>query len=138
MNDGRGKTMEKRKYDKVVKKVTYIAVAVVALLVVYVLLLKPFLTFKSYEKQMDKAGRRYYEINSRLLPTGKRVSTVTLKTLSNQKYIDEDFHVPLSSKNCDIENSWVKVKTEGSDYKYYVYLDCGFMESNVDHTGPEI
>lgn len=138
MNDGRGKTMEKRKYDKVVKKVTYIAVVVVALLVVYVLLLKPFLTFKSYEKQMDKAGRRYYEINSRLLPTGKRVSTVTLKTLSNQKYIDEDFHVPLSSKNCDIENSWVKVKTEGSDYKYYVYLDCGFMESNVDHTGPEI
>ncbi len=130
--------MEERKYDKVVKKIVYISVAVVALLIVYVLLLRPFLTFKSYEKQMEKAAKRYYEINSKLLPTGKRISTVTLKTLANQKYIEEDFHVPLTANNCDIEKSWVKVKTEGSDYKYYVYLDCGFMESNIDHSGPEI
>ena len=130
--------MEKGKYDKTLTKVTYVIAAIVVIAIVYFIFVKPYLTFRSYEKQMRAGAERYYQINARELPTGKRVSTVTLSTLSSKQFIEEDFTVPFSSKLCNIKDSWVKVKTDGADYKYYVYLDCGFLESKVDHEGPII
>lgn len=127
-----------KKYDNIVTKITYIAAAIVILLIVFFLFVKPYYTFKSYENKMEKAAERYFDVNQDKLPTGNRTATVTLKQLQNQKYIDEDFYVPLSKKVCDLEESWVKLKTDGSDYKKYVYLSCGYMESKVDHEGPEI
>ena len=127
-----------RRYDKIMTKVTYVIAAIVVLLVVYFVFAKPYFTFQSYEKKMLAAAQRYYEINSSKLPTGKRVDTVGLSKLYNEKYIDQDFTVPLSSKLCNIKDSWVKVRMEESDYQYYVYLDCGYMESKVDHEGPVI
>jgi len=127
-----------KKYDNIVTKITYIAAAIVILLIVFFLFVKPYFTFKSYENKMEKAAERYFDVNQDKLPTGNRTATVTLKQLQNQKYIDEDFYVPLSKKVCDLEESWVKLKTDGSDYKKYVYLSCGYMESKVDHEGPEI
>ena len=130
--------MEKGKYDKTLTKVTYVIAAIVVIAIVYFIFVKPYLTFRSYEKQMRAGAERYYQINARELPTGKRVSTVTLSTLSSKQFIEEDFTIPFSSKLCNIKDSWVKVKTDGADYKYYVYLDCGFLESKVDHEGPII
>ena len=127
-----------KKYDNIVTKITYIAAALVIVLIVFFLFVKPYFTFKSYESKMEKAADRYFDVNQDKLPTGNRTATVTLKQLQNQKYIDEDFYVPLSKKVCDLEDSWVKLKTDGSDYKKYVYLSCGYMESKIDHEGPEI
>ena len=127
-----------KKYDNIVTKITYIAAVLVIVLIVFFLFVKPYFTFKSYENKMKKAADSYFNINQDKLPTGNRTATVTLKQLQNQKYIDEDFYVPLSKKVCDLEDSWVKVKTDGSGYKKYVYLSCGYMESKIDHDGPEI
>src|SRR5699024_4695828 len=37
-----------------------------------------------------------------------------------------------------ITESWVKVRREDGEYKYYTYLKCGVISSIVDHKGPEI
>ena len=102
------------------------------------LVLSPYITFKQNENAMVKAAKRYYEINLDKLPTGTRISTVTLQTLSRESYIDKDFYVPFSKKPCSITESWVKVKHTDSGYKYYVYLECGVLKSATDHKGPTI
>ena len=96
------------------------------------------MTFKQNENEMVKAAKRYYEINLDKLPTGTRISTVTLQTLSRESYIDKDFYVPFSKEPCSITESWVKVKHTDSGYKYYAYLECGVLKSTTDHKGPTI
>ncbi len=106
---------------------------------IWFLIISPFLKFKNNEKIFIEAAKRYYELNADKLPTGKRVSTVTLKTLYNDAYIKEDLFVPYTKKPCSITESWVKVtQTSRDEYKYITYLQCGFFKSNVDHTGPVI
>ncbi len=114
-----------------------ITVVIVGLFV-WFLVLSPYITFKQNENEMVKAAKRYYEINLDKLPTGTRISTVTLQTLSRESYIDKDFYVPFSKKPCSITESWVKVKHTDSGYKYYVYLECGVLKSATDHKGPTI
>ncbi len=114
-----------------------ITVAIICLFVWY-FVLSPYITFRQNEKEMIKAAERYYEINLDKLPTGTRISTVTLQTLSREKYIDKDFYVPFSKTPCSITNSWVKVKHTDSGYKYYAYLECGALKSSTDHKGPTI
>lgn len=114
-----------------------ITVVIVGLFV-WFLVLSPYITFKQNESEMLKAAKRYYEINLDKLPTGTRVSTVTLQTLSGEDYIDKDFYVPFSKNPCSITESWVKVKHTDSGYKYYVYLECGVLKSTTDHKGPTI
>lgn len=111
---------------------------VIICLFIWFLVLSPYITFKKNERTMLNAAKRYYEINSDKLPTGTRMSTVTLQTLSRESYIDKDFYIPLSKKPCSITESWVKVKHTNSGYKYYVYLQCGALKSTTDHEGPVI
>ncbi len=114
-----------------------ITVVIVGLFV-WFLVLSPYITFKQNENEMVKAAKRYYEINLDKLPTGTRISTVTLQTLSRESYIDKDFYVPFSKEPCSITESWVKVKHTNSGYKYYAYLECGVLKSTTDHKGPTI
>ena len=114
-----------------------ITVVIVGLFV-WFLVLSPYITFKQNESEMVKAAKRYYEINLDKLPTGTRISTVTLQTLSRESYIDKDFYVPFSKEPCSITESWVKVKHTDSGYKYYAYLECGVLKSTTDHKGPTI
>lgn len=114
-----------------------ITVVIVGLFV-WFLVLSPYMTFKQNENEMVKAAKRYYEINLDKLPTGTRISTVTLQTLSRESYIDKDFYVPFSKEPCSITESWVKVKHTNSGYKYYAYLECGVLKSTTDHKGPTI
>lgn len=120
------------------KYIKLIITLIVVGLFVWFLILSPYITFKSNERIMLNAAKRYYEINVDKLPTGTRMSTVTLQTLSREQYIDKDFYVPLSKKACSITKSWVKVKHTSSGYKYYVYLECGALKSTTDHKGPVI
>ncbi len=120
------------------KYIKLIITLIVVGLFVWFLILSPYITFKSNERTMLNAAKRYYEINVDKLPTGTRMSTVTLQTLSREQYIDKDFYVPLSKKACSITKSWVKVKHTSSGYKYYVYLECGVLKSTTDHKGPVI
>lgn len=129
--------------QKVIDKkfIKYLKIAVVVIVIalfLWFLVIHPFFTFHSYEKDIEQAAERYYEINERELPTGTRVKTLSVQDLFNQAYLKEDFYVPYSKKPCSIKDSWVKVRQEDDKYKYYVYLQCGIMSSNVDHKGPEI
>lgn len=125
----------KTKYMKYIK----LAITVVIVgLFVWFLVLSPYITFKNDEKDMLNAAKRYFEYNVDKLPTGTRISTVTLQTLANEQYIDRDYYIPFSKTPCSITNSWVKVKHTDSGYKYYAYLECGVLKSSTDHTGPKI
>lgn len=127
--------MDKKKMKKYLKLAIVIIVVVLFL---WFLILNPLLTFKGYEKQVEDAAKRYFEINPSQLPTGTRVRTLSVQDLFDQSYLKEDFYVPFSKKPCSITESWVKVRQEDGEYKYYTYLKCGVISSIVDHKGPEI
>lgn len=125
--------MDKQKLKKT------IILAVIVLVVLYILwdlFLYPHHAFRRNEKILSEAGKRYFEINSRNLPTEVgRVSTVSLETLIKQKYLDE---LKIKNNLCDIRKSNVKMKNESSGQSYYTYLKCDNRQSNIDHTGPYI
>ena len=114
-----------------------IVVAIIGVFV-WTFILSPMLTFKSNEKKLEDAARRYYELFPNSLPTGERVGTVTLETLYRKSFIDKDIFIPLTKKTCSVTNSWVKVRKENGEYKNYTYLECGVMTSSIDHKGPEV
>ena len=126
------------KKEKAIKTIKLIVTLTIIVLFVWFLVLSPMITFRNNEKKLENAARRYFEINPNLLPTGERIKTLTLKTLYQQSYIEGDLYVPYTHKTCSIDNSWVKVRRENGDFKYYTYLECGVLSSTVDHKGPEI
>lgn len=126
---------------KNIKIPKYLKIGITVLIIglfAWFLLLSPFLTFKGNESKMLEAAKRYYEINKDQLPTGNRIGTVSLETLFHKAFLEEDFYIPYSKKPCSLDNSWVKVKQEDGEYKYYGYLQCGVISSTIDHKGPEI
>lgn len=124
------------------KKVSkYLKLGVVLLIIVgfvWFLVIYPMKTFHENERDLEAAAKRYFELNSSELPTGSRVRTVTLQQLYHKAFIKKDFMIPYSKKTCSVTKSWVKVKRVNGEYKYYTYLECGVLSSNVDHTGPVI
>lgn len=120
------------------KYLKILIVVVIVALFVWFLVLRPMNSFKKYEKEMETAGKRYFELNKTELPTGSRIATVTMQTLYHKAYLKEDFYIPYTKEPCDLKNSWVKVKKVNGEYKYYTYLKCGALESSIDNKGPEI
>lgn len=124
--------------NKFIGKFKVLICIAIALLFVWFLVLSPMITFHNNEEKLEKAARRYFDLNKDKLPIGERVKTLSLSDLYNESYLDSDFKIPYSGKLCSVEKSWVKVKNKNGDYKYYVYLDCGVLKSSIDHKGPEI
>ena len=121
-------------------KNTIVFIVIIALIIIggWFLMLRPLVTFNQYEKQLEEAAKRYYELNQNALPTGNRIATVDMQTLYHKAYLKEDLYVPFTNDPCSLKESWVKVKKENGEYKYYTYLKCGVLESKVDNKGPEI
>lgn len=120
------------------KKIKLVVTFVIIIGFVWFLVISPMITFHSNERKLESAARRYFELNSRELPTGERVKTVGLNTLYHKSFIEGDLYIPYTHNTCSIENSWVKVKKVNNEYKYYTYLECGILSSTIDHKGPEI
>ena len=110
----------------------------VVVLTVIGLIVFPMISFRDGEKKMLEAGKLYFERNQKELPVGEGVKTISLSELYKGSYLKDDIYVPFTHKLCSLTDSWVKVKKDEYDYKYYVYLKCGSLQSNVDHTGPKI
>lgn len=110
----------------------------IIVLFLWFLVISPMIEFRGNEKEMEKAARRYFELNSNELPTGERIKTISLMTLYSKSFLENDFKTPYSKKTCNLEDSWVKVRREDGEYKYHVYLECGVLSSTIDHEGPEI
>ena len=123
---------------KIIKKVKILVVIAIIVGFVWFLVVYPMISFHKNEKMLENAARNYFDLNKRELPTGERVKTVSLKTLYHKAFLEKDVLVPYSKKTCSLDQSWVKVRRENGEYKYYVYLECGVLSSNVDHRGPEI
>ena len=124
---------------KIAFNIKFIISLIIFGLFVWYLVISPMMKFHDNEKQMINAAKRYFEINSNELPTGKRIKTLSLSTLYSKSYLENDFYVPYTSNVCDQTDSWVKVRKNNSgEYEYLVYLDCGVLQSSIDHTGPEI
>ena len=124
---------------KIAFNIKFIISLIIVGLFVWYLVISPMMKFHDNEKQMINAAKRYFEINSNELPTGKRIKTLSLNTLYSKSYLENDFYVPYTSNVCDQTDSWVKVRKNNSgEYEYLVYLDCGVLQSSIDHTGPEI
>ncbi len=124
--------------DSIKSKIKFLITLVVIVLFLWFLVIFPMITFHNNEKKLEAAARRYFELNSNELPTGERIKTLNLMTLYDKAFLEDDFKVPYTNKVCSLTDSWVKVKREGSEYKYYVYLECGVLNSTIDHKGPEI
>lgn len=122
-----------KKYLKIVLTIA------IPCLFIWFLIINPLLDFKGYEADFEEAAKRYYQLNPDKLPTGKRVSEVSLKMLYNDAYVKEDFYVPYTKKPCSITESWVKVRQkEAGEYEYITFLQCGIFKSSTDHEGPVI
>ena len=125
---------EKERYNKIRN---IIIAAVIILAIVFGIVL-PLSQFHNNEKEFEKAVKRYLETYTIYYPTGKNVRTITLNEIYNSGYIKGDYYNPYTRKACSATKSWVKVTKSNNEYKYYTYLDCGFMKSSVDHNGPTI
>lgn len=119
-------------------KLKIVITVIIIGLFVWFLIVSPMITFKSNEKMVEDAAKRYFDLYSNELPTGERVKTLKLNTLYQKAFMDKDVYIPYTKKTCSTANSWVKVKRENGEYKYYTYLECGVLRSTVDHKGPEI
>lgn len=124
--------------DKILKRARVITGLIIIIAIAWLFILKPRINFSHDEDKLTKAAQRYFELNSNELPSGERVKTLTLQKIYDAGLLDKDFYIPLSKKTCSNENSWVKVRRENGEYKYYTYLECGYLKSTVDHEGPEI
>lgn len=123
------------------KKIKFTSISFIVIAVLWVFVLNPIITFKKNEIALASAGKRYFETFTSKLPTGERISDVTLQQLYDEGYIKTDYYVPykpLSKETCSVTESWVKVKMIDGEYKYYTYLKCGALSSMIDHTGPKI
>ena len=120
------------------KKIVLIVVIIVIALGIWFLGISPILQFHKNEEILTEAGKRYFELNKDRLPAGERVRTLSLNTLYKESYLEDDFKMPYTGKVCSLTNSWVKVARVNGEYKYYTYLDCGALKSNIDHDGPVI
>ena len=126
------------KKEKVIRYVKIGVTCFVLIVFIWFFFVSPLIAFKKNEKTMLNAAKRYFEVNSSELPTGNRIKTLNLTTLYHKSFLKEDLKLPYSSKMCDLDKGWVKVKKESNEYKYYVYLECGALSSRVDHEGPKI
>ena len=120
------------------RKIKLFATIAIFLAFIWFLIISPMITFHNNESKLLEAAKRYFELNSNELPTGERVKTIGLDTLYKKAFLKNDLYIPYSKKTCSIENSWVKVRRENGEYKYYTYLECGVLSSAVDHNGPVI
>ncbi len=123
---------------QMVKKIKLGITIAIIFCFVWFLIISPMNTFHENEKKLEKAARRYFELNHTQLPTGERIQTVSLQTLYHKSFIEGDLFIPYTTKTCSVSDSWVKVRKENGEYKYYVYLQCGILSSHIDHKGPEI
>lgn len=123
---------------KTIKYLKLLIVVVIVALFVWFVIINPLYNFNKYENKLEKAARRYYDLNQTELPTGNRVATVSMQTLYHKSYLEEDFYIPYTDKPCDLKESWVKVRKVDGQYKYYTYLQCGALKSSIDNKGPDI
>ena len=124
--------------EELVKKIEKYTVLAIIVVLIYVIVVNPFIKFKKNERILAAATKRYYEVNEAKLPTGRRVATVTLQTLYDEKYIEDNLYMPMIKSVCSGKKSWGKVTKVDSELKYYTYLECSIFKSNIDHKGPEI
>ncbi len=120
------------------KKIKLVVTIVLVLVFVWFLIVSPMITFHDNEKRLEEAAKRYFELYSSELPTGENVKTLSLKKLYHKSFIKNDLYIPYTKKTCSVENSWVKVRRENGEFKYYTYLECGVLSSTIDHKGPVI
>ena len=124
--------------DKILKRARVIVGIIIIVLISWIFIVKPKINFIRDENTFMKAAQRYFELNSSELPSGERVKTLPLQKVYDAGLLEKDFYIPFSKKTCSNENSWVKVRRENGEYKYYTYLECGYLKSTVDHEGPQI
>lgn len=119
-------------------KLKIVVVLIVIIIIGFFFFIKPFFKFKQLERKILESGKRYYEVNSSLLPTGSKLSTVTFQTLYDKEFINNDLKKELNDNNCNVDAGFVKVKKNNNEYKYFYYLECGLFKTKVDHEGPVI
>ena len=123
---------------KTINFLKLLVVVVIATLFVWFVFIYPSYNFSKYEKSLEEAAKRYFDLNQTELPTGNRIATVSMQTLYHKSYLKEDFYIPYTDEPCNLKDSWVKVRKVDGEYKYYTYLQCGAIRSTVDSKGPTI
>ena len=126
------------KNEKIIKKVLILLGILLFLFLIWILVIKNYVTFYNMEKEMKSGAETYFSRNLEKRPKEiGEISTVSLQKLYERKVVSS-MYIPGTKKLCSTDNSWVKSKKTNTGYDYYVYLECGRYHSNADHEGPEI
>ena len=128
--------LEKNK-DKL-KKLIYVAIGLVILVIVWILLIGPYLKFKDMERTLKNTVVDYCESKTNCMPKDGNYKGYTLQKAYDEKIVNNTLYVPNSKKMCDPESSWIRIFNKDGKYKTYVYLKCGMFSSLIDHEGPKI
>ena len=123
------------------RKLKFYLILFIVVALLWILVINPYITFKKNESSFTKAAEQYFDMYTEELPTGERIAEVSLQKLYNKGYITEDYLVSynlVTRQTCSVTDSWVKVKKVEGEYKYYTYLQCGLLKSNIDHKAPKI
>lgn len=128
--------LEKNK--DMVKKLIYVGIGLVVLIILWILLIGPYLKFKDMESNLKNTVVEYCENNLNCMPKEGSYKSYSLQKAYDDMIVKETLYVPNSKKMCDGESSWIRIFNKGGDYKTHVYLKCGMFSSLIDHEGPKI
>ncbi len=128
--------LEKNK-DKL-KKLIYVAIGLVILIIVWILLIGPYFKFIDMEKNLKDIIVDYCESKTNCMPKDGNYKSYTLQKAYDEMIVKNTLYIPNSKKMCDPESSWVRIFNKDGNYKTYVYLKCGMFSSLVDHEGPKL
>ncbi len=127
--------MNKKKINN--NTISILVISLVIILGLWVIIIYPLIKFNSNEKILENAGKRYFQINNSFLPQEGETKMIDAITLVDKSYMNS-LRTAYNNSECDLKESWVKVRKTSGEYKYYPYLKCGILKSRVDHTGPII
>lgn len=122
----------------IIRNTKIIITLLIIALFIWFIMVQPLITFCTNEEKMTQAAKKYFQDHQDKLPKDNDVSRITLDELYKGKYLKESFYIPYTKDNCNQNESWVKVRKKGNEYKYYTYLKCGELNSLVDNKGPKI
>ena len=119
------------------KKVGYVLIGLVVLIILWILLIGPYFKFKENEKLFKNSVLEYCDSKTGCMPKEGSYKNFTLEKAYEDVMVKKTLYVANSNKMCDT-SSWIRIFNENGTYKTYVYLKCGIFSSNVDHEGPVI
>jgi hypothetical protein len=85
--------------------------------------------YQNLEAKFLTAGKAFVANNKNLVPTDDNIYSIKLEQLYTGKYLGDKLIDPKSKKECDKQNSYIRVKRVNEDFDFTLYLKCDNYET---------